>query len=232
MNVVERNNVNALEEPLIILLEKPEPVQFRCAICYRPMTANFHWMVNRWIHTTVHDTCAKAFDASRSGTLKGEDNINVPERFSIFNHGQFWDKHALEEVKDFLPDSPLKTLALIGDSGLGKSRLMWAVIQVFFDALRLENGYQSKIQYFIFADVLSEFDRNKLLGIKQAKYAFIDDIGAVESHGVQRSQLQQVIRARIQTSMWTFLTIDNEDFDPGLRDVLQGRAKVIFIRGN
>jgi chromosomal replication initiation ATPase DnaA len=224
--------VNAPAEQPIILLEKPEPVQTKCAICYQPLRANFYWMVNRWIRTTVHDKCAEAFDASRSGTIRGEENAtNVPERFTVFNHGQFWDKHALFEVKDFLPDSRLKTLALIGDSGLGKSRLMWAVIQQFFDQLRLENGYQSKIQYFIFADVLSEFDRNKLLAIKGAKYAFIDDIGAVDSHGQPRAQLQQVIRARIQTGMWTFLTVDNEDFDPGMRDVFRGRAKVIFIRG-
>lgn len=224
--------MNELDEPLIILLEKPDDMPFNCMICHGPMVATFHWMVNRWIHTTVHVKCAEVFDASRSGTIKGEDSVtDVPERFQIFNHGQFWDKNAIAEAHDFLPDSQLKTLAMIGDSGLGKSRLMWAVIQQFSDQMRLDQGYQIQVKYFIFADVLSDFDRNKILAIKQAKYAFIDDIGAVDSHGQQRAQLQQVIRARIQTGLWTFLTIDNEDFDPGMRDVLKGRAKVIFIRG-
>ena len=192
------------------------------------MTATFHWMVNRWIRTTVHESCAGEF---KSGVPQKEEENFVPERFQIFNPGQFSDKRVLQEAVQFLPESQLKTLVLIGDCGLGKSRLMWTVVQQFFDTLRLDNGYQSWVNYEVFADLMTEFDRAKIIGLKQSKYLFIDDIGAVDSHGAQRAQLQQVIRARIQTGMWTFLTIDNEDFDPGLRDLLKGRGKVIFIRG-
>ena len=69
-----------------------------------------------------------------------------------------------------------------------------------------------------------------LAAIKSSRFCFIDDIGCVDSFGRERAQLQQVIRNRVQKGQWTFLTIDNMDFDAGFDDLFVERAVKIFIK--
>ena len=213
-------------------LEKPADKEIACMLCRQPMWVTHYWIgvVNHWWHATVHERCLDAYDAlrrkSQLSVVKGRE---VPERFLDFNHA-LADQEALAIAKSFTPDSKLRTLALIGVPRRGKSRIMWAVVTQFFDLLELKTGADCWIQYFIFPDLVSELDRVMLNRLKTAKYAFVDDIGSVESYGRERAALQQVIRTRIQKGdLWSFLVIDSLTFDPGLQDLLKGRAVIFYF---
>ncbi len=110
-----------------------------------------------------------------------------------------------------------------------QSRLMWAIIQTFFDELEVDTGLRRWVDYYLFTDLITEQDKSVLAKVKMGRYVFIDDIGCTDSYGRERAQLQDVIRTRVQKEQWTFLTIDSPDFDPGLKDFFRDRALDIWI---
>jgi DNA replication protein DnaC len=214
-------------------LDKPPDKEFRCRICGEPMVVTHHWIevLDRWMHASVHVACQGIYDRQRAAeTHKSQKSERaIPERFLTFDAHKA-NPEALAIAQSFMPDSKLKTLAIIGPSGRGKSRLMWATIGQFFDILEMELGAKRWVEYFLFSDLVSELDRTELNRLKIAKYAFLDDVGVVESYGKERASLQQVIRARIQKDQnWTFMTIDSLLFDNGLKDFMRGRAVTIYL---
>ena len=135
----------------------------------------------------------------------------------------------MAQARAFGPESPQHILVIVGVRALGKSRLMWAIVTQFFDELREHTGANRWCDYFTSSDLLTEFDRSTLIRLKGCAYAFVDDLGSTDSFGRQRAQLQDAIRSRIYKNQWTFLTIDDVNFDPGLPDFLRGRAVVVRV---
>jgi hypothetical protein len=213
---------------LITSLDDPQPFEVECRICGKPMIANWYWFegLNKWLRSSVHDKCLDQYDARKDQgpVIKRE----IPERFRDFKAVLFPDQDALLKIQEFDITTSYHVLAIRGAPALGKSRLMWNFLPGFFNDLRTL-GINRWVDYFLFADLLTEFGRDALRAVKDSKYAFIDDVGATECYGRERAQLQQVIRARVQRGHWTFLTIDNMDFDPGLDDVFKGRAVCIDV---
>lgn len=206
-------------------LEKPADIKWRCKICGEEMIVQYHWLIDRWMHATVHERCA---DRIRPAKLRGPDR-EIPERFLEFDP-KLANQDALATAQGFMPDSKRKTLVIVGVPKRGKSRLMWSIVGQFFDVLREQTGAKRWPEYFLFADLVSELDRTQLNRFKIAKHAFLDDVGCVESYGKERASLQQVIRARIQKAEnWTFMTVDSLKFDDGLEDFMRGRAVVIYL---
>jgi DNA replication protein DnaC len=213
-----------------IPLDRPGDIQWTCKVCGEEMTASYFWLLSRWMHPTIHDKCASVYNKNMA---ESQSKLTVleremPERFLEFDPAKA-NGEALAAASEFLPDSRLKTLVIIGVRARGKSRLMWAIVTQFFDVLHRETGAKRWVDYFLFADLISEQERSALNRLKLAKYAFLDDVGSVESYGRERAALQQVIRARIQKNEWTFMTVDNLSFDPGLEDLCIGRAEVIWM---
>jgi DNA replication protein DnaC len=214
-----------------IPFEQPADKKWKCKVCGELMTVRYHWVFDRWLHPTIHERCVEAHDRSRAAAQSSLHVLEraMPARFAVFDP-QKTNADALRAAQDFTPDSKVKTLAIIGVPHRGKSRLMWAVVTQFFDILREQTGAKRWPEYYLFADIISELDRTMLNRFKLAKYAFLDDVGSVESYGRERAALQQVIRARVQKGdNWTFMTIDSLKFDDGLEDLLRGRALTIWI---
>jgi hypothetical protein len=186
---------------------------------------------DRWLHPTVHVRCRDLYDRNQAEVRSSLHVLEreMPERFLKFDPSKA-DARALMIAQGFTPQSDRKTLVLIGVPARGKSRIMWAVITQFFDILREETGAERWVDYFTFADLVSESDRTMLNRFKLSKHAFLDNLGCVESYGRERAGLQQVIRARIERGEnWTFLTIDSLRFDDGLETLLKGRAIVHYL---
>lgn len=202
-----------------------QPTHVQCAICGQMLVANYHWFFGRWRHATVHEKCAQDWEKNF-----GHRKVNpqeVPPRFAEFDPTKA-NKRVVAACGGFSPESNLKTLAIIGERATGKSRLMWATIQSFFGELERLTGMLAWVDYYLFTDLITEFDRNALVRVKAGRYVAIDDIGCTDSYGRERAQLQDVIRTRVQKGMWTFLTIDNPEFDSGLADLFRDRALTVY----
>jgi chromosomal replication initiation ATPase DnaA len=211
-------------------LDRPDPVRVECRLCGEAFAASFHWLLNRWLRPTVHDHCARAWEERQKIEYRKEGPERpIPERFTHFDPGRA-NPSAHDAVAGFSPSYPYHTLALLGPAASGKSRLMWATVTAFFDMLRNQTGAERWPDYFLFADLMSQPERSIWAQIKESKYVFIDDIGATESFGRDRALLQDVIRSRVQKGQWTFLTIDNPDFDKGFRDLFRERALEVYIK--
>ena len=204
-----------------------QPTRVKCAICDQLLVANYHWLFGRWVHATVHERCAQDWEKNFAGRYRKVNTQEIPPRFNEF-HPLKLDKRAVAACSAFSPKSELKTLAIIGERATGKSRLMWATIQGFFDELEIDTGLRQWVDYYLFADLMTEFDRNALVRVKAGRYVAIDDIGCTDSYGRERAQLQDVIRTRVQKGMWTFLTIDNPEFDSGFTDLFRDRALTVY----
>jgi hypothetical protein len=218
---------------MITPLDQPPDEVVECRLCGRPLTVRYHWIevIDKWMRPSCHDECCERYDADRCAGAKTLDNGDreIPEHFREFDVNKA-DQDALEACSMFTPDSRLKTLALIGVPRRGKSRLMWITIKWFFDLLERNRGMRRWVDYFLFSDLVSGLDRNLLAKLKMSKFAFVDNLGEVESYGKERASLQQILRTRVQKGdNWTFLTIDSISFDPGLIDVMNNRAEVIYI---
>jgi DNA replication protein DnaC len=214
-----------------IPFEKPEDIRWLCKICGEEMIASYHWVFSRWMHPTVHDRCVATYNKNAAASQSKLTVLerDIPERFLEFDHTKA-NTEAMQAASEFLPNAKLKSLVIVGVRARGKSRIMWASITGFFDTLRRETGAQRWPEYFLFPDLISELDRAALNRFKLAKYAFLDDVGSVESYGRERAALQQVIRSRIQKNeSWTWLTVDNMNFDPGLEDLCRDRALVVWV---
>lgn len=209
-------------------LDKPNPVTVSCKLCGRPLKADWHWLLDRWLRPTVHDQCAEDFDRKHRDQQHIPAERPIPERFAHFEAGRA-DSDALAACGAFLPSHPYATLALIGERGRGKSRLMWAVVQSYFDELRLETGAERWPEYFLFSDLMTGADKFVWARLKEARFVFIDNIGESPSYGRDKAALQAVIRFRLQNDRHTFLTIDDPDFDPGFKDLFRDRALEVYI---
>lgn len=207
-------------------LDPPEPITgYNCRLCGAPLKlVQWHWVYDRWLHDTVHVRCAEEWEKRKATEGVKAMEREIPERFRHFDAKKA-NQEALWRAQEFSPESDKKTLAIVGVPGRGKSRLMWAIVEQFFAEL----GGSRWVEYFLFEDLITEFDRNALTKLKGAKHAFIDNVGGVESYGRERAQLQSVIRTRINKGMWTFLTIDNIDFDSGLKALCRDRALFVVI---
>jgi hypothetical protein len=203
--------------------DKPLDKTIDCVLCHSPLKVTYHWIVNHWLHATVHDQCAANFEKR----LKGKKALiaEIPERFQHWDLAQFSNQRAVADASSFDLNATHTVLALVGLPARGKSRLMWHIVAQFF------NDLPGKwVDYFLFVDLMTEYDQSKIIRLKQSPFAFIDDIGCTESFGRTRAQLQDAIRYRVQTQKWTFLTIDNQDFDQDLiKNVFRDRATVVVI---
>jgi hypothetical protein len=211
--------------------DKPPDKIINCMLCELPLKVTHHWMpvINHWMHPTCHDHCVEDWERKTSCGKLAPWQRDIPERFRSFDLGKVPPERRplVAEVSDFGPDNQYKTLAIIGPPGTAKSRMMWNALKGFFDVLA-NNRW---VDYYLFTDLMTEFDRNQISKLKMSKYAFVDDIGATESYGRERAQLQDAIRTRVQKSQWTFLTIDDPSFDPGFDDLFRERAVVIYVKG-
>ena len=205
----------------------PTPLQIDCALCAKPMVARYHYLFGQWLHSTVHDKCADEYDRKIAQRSSKSADQEMPPRFAHFE-ARLAIAEAVEAVEGFSPDSELKTLAIIGVPARAKSRLMWCVIQGFFAELERKSGLRRWVDYYLFPDLVTEYDKNVFTKIKLGKYVFIDDIGCTESYGRERASVQDVIRARVQKNMWTFLTIDDPEFDR-FSDIFRARAIEVWI---
>lgn len=206
--------------------DKPLDKEILCMLCHQPLTVTHHWIagLDHWMHPTCHNRCVQNWEAQNRATKA--DVHEVPERFRDFELSRLPDREAARAAANFGPNNAYHTCAIIGPPGTGKSRLMWKTIQAFF-----EDHGAGWPEYAIFPDIMSDFDRAIITKLKSARYVFIDDIGSTESYGRERALLQDVIRARVQKGHWTFLTIDNLDFDKGFDDLFRDRATVIYVTG-
>ncbi len=205
---------------------KPEPITVPCMLCGEPFIAKYHWFGTRWIRSSAHEKCTEAYDRQKAVNKPVERPI--PPRYRDFNATKA-NQDALVAAKGFSHKSEFKTLAIGGMPARGKSRLMWAIIQGFFDQLEADTGLRRWVDYYLFTDLITEQDKSVLAKVKMGRYVFVDDIGCTDSYGRERAALQDVIRTRIQKEQWTFLTIDSPDFDPGLKDFFRDRAIDIWI---
>lgn len=202
--------------------DKPNDYEGTCELCGGSMLITHHLLLNHWIATRAHDRC---IDERYATTFhKAKTPPEMPERFRSFDIKQA-DQRAVRLVEGFSPQSKLKTLAILGIAGQGKSRLLWATVVGFFDQL----GGAAWVEHFGFEQLMSELDRAALNRITHARFVLVDDIGCIESYGKERAGLQAALRTRIKGGKWTFLTVDNMDFDPGLEDVLKHHAVVVAL---
>jgi DNA replication protein DnaC len=210
----------------------PDRDDFPCRLCGEPMKVSYiwvggdhpraHWVLNH----TVHARCLKNWDAQRPvGKIVSQQ---VPEGFRDFD-GKRIDERAMAAAAEFTCDSAKHVLAILGLPHRGKSRLMWATIQGFFDALKRTTGRSSWVSYFSFVELIAELDRVAIARIKNEGYVFVDDVGSVDSFGREKASLQAAIRARVQRNAWTFLTIDSAGFDPDLVTELRDRSTLIIL---
>lgn len=203
-----------------------DAITVECALCHKPLIAHWHHLMGSWLHATVHNKCADGYDR-KPGSSQAVDQP-IPDRFAQFDPERA-DKEAVVACGAFSPESKLKVLAIIGVPARGKSRLMWATIQAFFGELERTTGAKRWCEYYLFADLVSELDRTVLAKAKMSRYCFIDDIGSTESYGRERAALQDVIHTRVKKQQWTFLTIDNVDFDARFEDLFRDRAVTVYL---
>jgi hypothetical protein len=201
-----------------------------CMFCRKPLRARF-WMVSgKRLRPTVHDWCADKYSKMLHDPRKTVDgDASVPERFRHWDPAKFPNKHAFSQAQSFDPDSQLKALAILGDPGRGKSRLMWQVVRQFFEIWAEARNQSRWVEYFLFSDLMTEYDQSKITKLKLAQFAFVDDLADAPS-GRTKALIQEVIRYRVQSQKWTFLTIDNDGFDADLiRNVFRERAVTVKV---
>jgi DNA replication protein DnaC len=216
------------ENPFVPTGPPPPDKEIECAICKKPLRARHHWIISRWMHGTVHERCAAEWERSRVSGHREE--VKIPDRFGEWDLSRFPHKRAFSEAQSFEPDSRLKTLIIMGPPGSGKSRLMWNIVAQFFNVWASERRQSRWVEYLLFTDLMTDYDQSKITKLKTCQFAFVDDIGCTESFGRSRALLQDVIRFRLSTQKWTFLTIDDRKFDPDLIDnAVRDRAKLVII---
>lgn len=203
--------------------QPPDIPDWKCRICGHPMRVRHYNILGRWLHPTVHDRCSDQWSRDKAALDRGGTSHEIPERFARFD-GTRADAEATRLCGAFSPQSKVKTLAIIGTPHRGKSRLLWATVQSFFD--ELGHGWP---EAFVFETLMAEFDKPILQRIATARYVLIDDVGSCESYGRERAALQAALRSRIKASKWTFLTIDSMSFDPDLEHVFEDRALVVPV---
>ena len=181
--------------------DAPESREIRCRGCGKLMMSEPFWTGRIWIYPSCHQGCE-----DRYYDVKVVAKKSVPDRFKVFEESKFSDADALRVAYAFGPKSGFRTLAFIGEPGHGKSR--W-------------------VEYWVFPDLVTE-DRHEITKVKNCQFCFIDDI-AGEAKGIQRSNVQDAIRARVQKNQWTFLTIDDPSFDPGFKDLFRQRAVEVYV---
>ena len=204
-------------------LDKPDDlIDYPCKLCGGKLPrVKHHWIATtgQWAHATVHERCADAWSKGQQETQK-KKGYAVPERFAHFDATRA-NAEAVSLCGTFSPESKVKTLALIGAPGKGKSRLIWAAVQGFF--AELGHGW---VEAFEFENLMAEYDKADLVKVTQSRYVLVDDIGSIDCYGRERAGLQAALRSRIKSGeKWTFLTIDRlENFDPDLGRILKERA--------
>lgn len=210
-------------------LEPPPDKVVQCSICGEPLKINFIWfeLGRRWIQSSsVHAACWEEWN-------KKEPSRNVvqliPPHYREISPVRF-DHKVLAQAGGFRPDNAKRILAIIGQPRKGKTQLAWWIIARFFRQLEEDTGYRRWVDYFLFTELMADYDKTRNQMLMGSKYLFVDDIGCVESYGRDRAALQAVIRSRISQNRWTFLTIDNlPSFDPGLEEILQAGAVNIVV---
>jgi chromosomal replication initiation ATPase DnaA len=212
-----------LDDPSV----KPDDlIDYPCKICGGTLPrVTHHWIATtqQWMHPAVHDRCATAWEKQKAAPKTTKHA--VPERFAHFDATRA-NAEAVRLCGEFSPESKVKTLALIGGPGKGKSRLLWATVAGFF--AELGHGW---VEHFEFENLMAEYDKADLVKVTQSRYVLVDDIGSIDCYGRERAGLQAALRSRIKSNeRWTFLTIDRlENFDPDLGRILKDRAISMLI---
>lgn len=206
---------------VITELDRPEDFDGKCEICGGPMRVVHFRGFTRWLPRRAHDVCIDNRNAPKNKAVKPQ---TVPEKFSSFDIEQA-DKESLKLATGFLAQTKRRVLAIIGNPGHGKSRLLWMTVKEFFD----ERGNGEWVEAFDFEALVAELDKEALGRLTQAKYALVDDIGSVASYGRERAGLQAVLRARIKANRFTFVSIDNLEFDPGLESLLKSSTYMVAV---
>ena len=201
-------------------LDRPDDYDGACEICGQSMRITHHLLGTNWRPVRAHDYCInKFYSVTRSKAPR-----EIPERFQTFNP-QKADQRAMRLAEAFSPQSKVKTLAILGTPGKGKSRILWAAVIQFFDEL----GGTAWVESFGFESLMTEYDKLALNRIAKARFVLVDDIGCIMSYGKERAGLQAALRSRIKSGKWTFITVDDMGFDPGLEDVLRSFALIIAM---
>ena len=200
--------------------DRPDDHPGMCEICGQPMRVTYHLLGTNWRPTRAHNQCIE----SHYSTTHSKTPREIPERFRTFNPKEA-DQRAMRLAEAFSPQSKVKTLAIRGKPGKGKSRILWAAVIGFFDAL----GGTAWVESFGFESLMTEYDKLALNRIAKARFVLVDDIGCIMSYGKERAGLQAALRSRIKSGKWTFITVDDMGFDPGLEDVLRSFALIIAM---
>ena len=203
-----------------------------CRFCHRPLRARYWMLMGKRLRPTTHDACAAAYEKMlKDPQKKVEGDAQVPEQFRHWDLGKFRNEQAFSEAQAFDPDSQRKTLVVMGDVGKGKSRLAWAIVRQFFELWSDSRNQARWVDYFSFVDLVSgDYDQSKLSRLKNCQFAFVDDIGCVDSFGKRRAEIQAALRFRVQSDRWSFLTVDHADFDRDLFEhIVMDRACVVVI---
>jgi DNA replication protein DnaC len=211
---------------IITDLDSPGGRDIKCVGCGEIMhDVQPFWTGRSWIYASVHEECKQ-----KSYDLKVVSKKVIPERFRSFDEFQFRDTEAMRIAQAFDLDVGYKTLAIIGSPGTGKSRLMWHVLGRFFKEVQRLTLKDRWVEYWIFSDLVIEPERGELAKVKSCQFCFIDDIGVTKGTQTrERVRLQDVIHARVQKGQWTFLTIDDPEFDPGFKDLFRERAVEVYV---
>jgi hypothetical protein len=211
-------------------LDKPPDMTVQCLICKEPLKVTHYWIATfgHWMRPSIHNRCVDRYARHMAGVNAKDVSREIPERYTGFN-GNLCPPGALQEVAEWGPDHKWRVCAIVGSPHKGKSRLAWATVTQYFDLLYESTGAKRWVDYFQFETLMSEFDRATINKIANAHFAFIDDVGAIDSYGRERALLQAAIRTRIKGNKTTLLTIDDMGFDPELEHVLKGRALVVPV---
>jgi hypothetical protein len=82
------------------------------------------------------------------------------------------------------------------------------VIGQFFDLVNERTGARKWVDCHVgFEAFTAEFDRGAVTRIARARFAFVDDIGCIDSYGQVRALLQAAIRARVKANKWSVLRL-------------------------
>ena len=104
------------------------------------------------------------------------------------------------------------------------------MIRQFFEIWAEQRRQSRWVEYFLFSDLATEYDQSKIIKVKTAQFVFLDDLTELPP-GRTRAQIQEVVRYRVQSAKWTFLTIDKDAFDEDLlTNVFRERAVKIKVK--
>jgi DNA replication protein DnaC len=203
----------------------------QCLFCRKPLRARYWMLMGKPLRPTVHEQCAQRYNKMLHDPRKTvPGDAEIPERFRFWDFAKFPDKHAFSLAQSFDPDSQYKTLAILGNPGKGKSRLMWQVVRQFFEIWAEQKNQSRWVEYYLFSDLMTEYDQSKISKAKAAQFCFIDDLADAPS-GRVKAAVQEVVRYRVQSQKWTFLTIDSDKFDPDLlTNVFRERALKVEVQ--